>query len=78
MSTDSHDVLVWGYGILGKGPKLDTAFDPVVLPATLFGRNEFSTETVVTSIACGLSSNAAINSLGDLYVWGKNRCPAYF
>ena len=70
---ENHDVFVWGYGILGKGPNLDQTMEPVLLPAPLFGRNEFNPETVVTSVACGLSSNAAINSDGDLYTWGKNR-----
>jgi hypothetical protein len=70
---ENHDVFVWGYGILGKGPNLDQTMEPTLLPAPLFGRNEFNPDVVVTSIKCGLGTNAAINSGGDLYMWGKNR-----
>jgi hypothetical protein len=34
-------VFVWGYGILGKGPKLNMATHPEKIPAILFGRNDF-------------------------------------
>ena len=64
--TENHDVFVWGYGILGKGPNLDQSSEPVLLPAPLFGRNEFNPDTVVVAVNCGLGSNAAINSSGDL------------
>ena len=70
---ENRDVFVWGYGILGKGPNLDQSVEPVLLPAPLFGRNEFNPDTAVTSVNCGLGSNAAINTDGDLYMWGKNR-----
>ncbi len=32
---------MWGYGILGKGPKLNMATHPEKIPAILFGRNDF-------------------------------------
>lgn len=70
---DQHDVFVWGYGILGKGPNVQQSSEPILIPSTLFGRNEFDTDVVTTSVTCGISSNGAINSNGDLFMWGKNR-----
>ena len=70
---DDGQVFVWGYGILGKGPKVDQSLEPTEIPPTLFGRNEFNTETKVTSIFGGLSQFAAITNTGDLYIWGRNR-----
>ena len=64
-------MFVWGYGILGKGPNLDQSNEPVKLPPPLFGCNEFNPDTTVQAISCGLGSNAAINSDGDLFMWGK-------
>ena len=66
-------MFIWGYGILGKGPNLDQSNEPVKLPPPLFGCNEFNPDTTVQAISCGLGSNAAINSDGDLFMWGKNR-----
>jgi alpha-tubulin suppressor-like RCC1 family protein len=70
---DNHDVFVWGYGILGQGPNLQQSFEPVLLAPTLFGRNEFNPDIVVSAVSCGLGSNAAVNSDGGLFMWGKNR-----
>jgi len=70
---EDGEVYVWGYGILGKGPRLTSAFKPERIPGTLFGINEFSQDTQVTRIYAGLGHQAALNSQGDLYIWGKNR-----
>ena len=71
--SDQHDVFVWGYGILGQGEKVQHSAKPLLLPATLFGRNELNRDAITTSIYCGLSSNGAINNYGDLYTWGLNK-----
>ena len=68
---DQHDVWVWGFGILGQGPKVNFSTKPLLLPPTLFGRNEFNPDAITTSIYCGVHNNAAINSYDDLYTWGK-------
>eukprot|EP00088_Acartia_fossae_P034117 TRINITY_DN3499_c0_g1_i5.p1 TRINITY_DN3499_c0_g1~~TRINITY_DN3499_c0_g1_i5.p1 ORF type:complete len:479 (-),score=27.40 TRINITY_DN3499_c0_g1_i5:56-1462(-) len=70
---EEGEVFVWGYGILGKGPKLTSAFKPEKIPSTLFGRNDFSPDTRVEAVFAGMDHQAALNSIGDLYVWGKNR-----
>ncbi|XP_047001017.1 RCC1-like G exchanging factor-like protein [Schistocerca americana] len=70
---DAGDVFVWGYGILGVGPSVDHAKKPVLIPTTLFGRNEFSTESRIVSVAAGMSHMAAVTNYGDLYMWGRNR-----
>lgn len=71
--TEEGKVFVWGYGILGLGPNIQTATEPVELPGVLLGRNTFSPNSVVKAVYCGLGHQAALNSEGDLYVWGKNR-----
>ena len=70
---ESHDVFVWGYGILGKGPNLEHTISPSMIPSTLFGRNEFNPDVKTASVFCGLGANAALNSNGELFAWGKNR-----
>lgn len=70
---DAGDVFVWGYGILGKGPKLNLSTKPELIPATLFGRNDFSPDVRVTGVFAGVGHMAALNSSGDLFTWGKNR-----
>ena len=70
---DNHDVFVWGYGILGKGPNLEQATIPTQIPSTLFGRNEFNPDIKTESVFCGVGTNAALNSNGELFTWGKNR-----
>jgi len=66
-------VYVWGYGILGQGPSVSSSEVPTLLPEPLFGINEFSDDTEVEQIACGLSHFAAVTNKGHLYMWGKNR-----
>merc|ERR1711976_421023 len=58
---------------MGKGPKLEHAVTPQLIPKTLFGRNEFSSDVLPDKLFCGLSINGVLNSIGELYTWGKNR-----
>uniref|UniRef100_A0A672QFL0 Neutrophil cytosolic factor 1-like n=1 Tax=Sinocyclocheilus grahami TaxID=75366 RepID=A0A672QFL0_SINGR len=69
---EEGEVFVWGFGILGKGPKLSESAIPERVPATFFGRSEFNPTVKVSSIRCGLNHFAAITDRGELFVWGKN------
>uniref|UniRef100_T1J6W7 RCC1-like G exchanging factor-like protein n=1 Tax=Strigamia maritima TaxID=126957 RepID=T1J6W7_STRMM len=69
---DRGHVFVWGYGVLGKGPIVESISYPDMLPEPLFGRNVFNTDVTVTDINAGLNHFAAITNKGDLYMWGKN------
>ncbi|XP_043355224.1 RCC1-like G exchanging factor-like protein isoform X8 [Dermochelys coriacea] len=69
---EEGNVFVWGYGILGKGPNLVETATPEMIPPTLFGLSDFSPDTRVSRIRCGLSQFAALNNRGELFVWGKN------
>lgn len=60
---DKGEVFVWGYGILGKGPKLSESSTPEMIPPTLFGRSEFNPSGVVSRIRCGLSHFAAVTGM---------------
>ena len=71
--SDQHDVWVWGYGILGQGEREQHSEKPLLLPATLFGRNELSKDTITTKIYSGVHTNGAVNNYGDLYTWGLNK-----
>lgn len=53
-------MFVWGFGILGKGPKLLESAVPERVPATFFGRSEFNPSVKVSSIRCGLNHFAAV------------------
>ncbi|KAM6911681.1 RCC1-like G exchanging factor-like protein isoform 2-T4 [Lycodopsis pacificus] len=66
------EVFVWGYGILGKGPKLSESSTPEMIPSALFARSEFNPSVAVTSVRCGLNHFAAVTDRGELFVWGKN------
>uniref|UniRef100_A0A8C6TNI2 RCC1 like n=1 Tax=Neogobius melanostomus TaxID=47308 RepID=A0A8C6TNI2_9GOBI len=55
---DRGDVFVWGYGILGKGPRLS--------------ESSFNPSAAVTAVRCGLNHFAAVTDRGELFVWGKN------
>ncbi|KAI4785954.1 hypothetical protein KUCAC02_037443, partial [Chaenocephalus aceratus] len=57
---DKGEVFVWGYGILGKGPKLSESSTPERIPSTLFGRSELNPSVAVTKIRCGLNHFAAV------------------
>uniref|UniRef100_A0A667XFN1 RCC1 like n=2 Tax=Myripristis murdjan TaxID=586833 RepID=A0A667XFN1_9TELE len=69
---EKGEVFVWGYGILGKGPKLSESSTPEMIPSTLFGCSEFNPSVAVTRIRCGLNHFAAVTDRGELFVWGKN------
>lgn len=47
---ENHQVIVWGYGILGVGPNVDYAKEPVIIPTQLFGRNEFNPDSQVMAV----------------------------
>ncbi|CAH1774077.1 unnamed protein product [Owenia fusiformis] len=69
---ESGKVFVWGFGILGKGPKLQQTGTPTEIPMTLFGNNEFNEDVHVKDLQCSLNHFAAITNKGDLYMWGRN------
>lgn len=69
---DKGDVWVWGYGILGKGPKLAETALPEKIPPILFGRNVIDKDVEVVKIACGQSHFCAITNKGEIFTWGKN------
>uniref|UniRef100_A0AAV2JAU5 RCC1-like domain-containing protein n=1 Tax=Knipowitschia caucasica TaxID=637954 RepID=A0AAV2JAU5_KNICA len=69
---DQGEVFVWGYGILGKGPRLSESAVPEQIPPSLFGKSDFNPSAAVTKIRCGLSHFAAVTDRGELFVWGKN------
>ncbi|XP_060114895.1 RCC1-like G exchanging factor-like protein [Heteronotia binoei] len=71
LNEEGH-LFVWGYGILGKGPKLTEAAFPEMIPPSLFGHSDLSPDIRVVRIHCGLSQFAAITNRGELFVWGKN------
>ncbi|KAK7475627.1 hypothetical protein BaRGS_00033120 [Batillaria attramentaria] len=70
---DKGQVFVWGYGILGKGPALESSDTPTQIPPTLFGRNELEPHTKVIDIKCGLGHFVALTDNGDVYSWGHSR-----
>ncbi|KAK3085552.1 hypothetical protein FSP39_005223 [Pinctada imbricata] len=69
---EKGQVYVWGFGILGKGPKLYTASVPEMIPETIFGCNEINPDSHVTSITAGVNHFIAITNTHDVYSWGKN------
>ena len=71
--SEEGQVWVWGWGILGKGPALETSLQPTLIPETLFGSKAFGESGRVRSVHAGLSHQAAITEGGDLYIWGRNR-----
>ncbi|KAJ8983527.1 hypothetical protein NQ317_012018 [Molorchus minor] len=66
-------VYSWGYGLLGTGPEVQQSKIPVLIPETLFGKNDFQPENIVNKVVCGLNYVAAVTSSGDLYTWGRNK-----
>merc|ERR1712083_1012786 len=70
---DEHgQVYVWGFGILGKGPALETSERPSLIPPPIFGQTELSPDTKVVDIECGLSYFVAKTDKGDLFSWGRD------
>jgi len=66
------EVYVWGWGVLGKGPNLQSCPSPSLIPQAIFGKCEISPEVRVIDIDCGLTSFVAKTDQGDLYSWGRN------
>ncbi|XP_064473333.1 RCC1-like G exchanging factor-like protein isoform X2 [Ornithodoros turicata] len=63
---ENGEVFVWGFGLLGAGPKAVHSKEPIRLPQPLF-RNE-----PVRQIYSTINEFAAITERGDLYTWGQN------
>ncbi|KAF5278982.1 hypothetical protein FQA39_LY05660 [Lamprigera yunnana] len=70
---ENGHVFVWGFGLLGVGPSVQSSKAPLQIPSVLFGVNDFQPDTVVKSIHCGMSHLCAITNYGDLYMWGRNK-----
>lgn len=73
---NSFNVWVWGYGLLGRGPKCEQTNVPLPLPNTLFGvysEIEHTQSKQAISVRCGLNSSAVILNDGSLFMWGKNK-----
>ncbi|XP_058801821.1 RCC1-like G exchanging factor-like protein [Phymastichus coffea] len=67
------DVFVWGYGILGLGPEVQSVRKPTLIPKTLFGVNAFEPNTKVIKIFSGINQLGALTNQGNLYMWGRNK-----
>lgn len=61
-------MFVWGYGILGKGPKLSESSTPEMIPPALFGQSDFNPTVAVTRIRCGLNHFAAVTGEEDFFI----------
>lgn len=70
---ENGEVFVWGFGLLGLGPKVEHCEHPTKIPDVLFGRNDFSPDNRVTAIYAGFSHFGAVTSSQTLYMWGENR-----
>ncbi|VEN64728.1 unnamed protein product [Callosobruchus maculatus] len=70
---EDGQVFTWGYGLLGVGPNAQQSREPIHIPDTLFGRNDFQPNSRVEEVVCGLFNAAAVTNLGDLYAWGRNK-----
>ena len=53
---------MWGYGFLGRGPKLTDTAVPECIDMTLFGKSRSKTDVAVTKVWCGLHYFAAVTS----------------
>ncbi|XP_060066382.1 RCC1-like G exchanging factor-like protein [Ylistrum balloti] len=71
--TEKGHVFVWGYGILGKGPNLESAETPQKIPPALFGQYDLDAQSKLVDISCGISHFMALSDSGNVYSWGKNR-----
>ncbi|CAH1103130.1 unnamed protein product [Psylliodes chrysocephalus] len=70
---DNGQVFSWGYGLLGTGPVAELSRKPIHIPDTLFGKNDYQSDSTVIDITCGLYHSAAITNHGDLFIWGRNK-----
>lgn len=71
-----QNVWVWGYGLLGKGPKCEESSLPTQISNTLFGSYKEIESTVskrAVSVYCGLYSSAVVLNDGNLFMWGRNK-----
>lgn len=71
-----HNVWVWGYGLLGKGPKCEESSVPTQISNTLFGAYKEIESTLskrAVSVHCGLYSSAVLLNDGNLFMWGRNK-----
>jgi len=57
---EHSQLFTWGFGILGKGPKLSSSFTPEQIPETLFGANELRQNVELVDIQCGLHHYAVL------------------
>lgn len=72
---EDGNVFTWGFGLLGVGPNVQQSAKPLLIPHTLFGRNDFQPSSRVVKLTCGLNWAVAVTNLGDIYSWGRNlRC----
>jgi len=60
MIADNSQVFTWGFGILGKGPKLSNSLTPEQIPETLFGASHFRPTVELKDIQCGLHHFAVV------------------
>ena len=70
---EQGQLFMWGFGLLGFGPKHTSIEVPRPMPMALFGENEFNPNVKIDHVICGLLSTAAITNNGELFLWGKNR-----
>ena len=60
LCAENSQLFTWGYGILGKGPKLASSLMPEQIPAALFGANDFRQNVELVDIQCGLHHFAVL------------------
>jgi len=60
---DKSQLFTWGFGILGKGPKLESSLMPEQIPETLFGANDFRQNVELVDIQCGLHYFAVLTGM---------------
>ncbi|XP_059479657.1 RCC1-like G exchanging factor-like protein [Neocloeon triangulifer] len=71
---EKNQIWVWGFGLLGLGPKVVQIGKPQMIPETLLGQSDFAwRKTRITSIQAGLFHLAAVSAEGDLFTWGRNK-----
>lgn len=72
--SDKGQVWVWGFGLLGLGPKVTQAAEPLLIPENLLNQSRLEwNKSKITSIVAGLNHLAAVSSEGDLFTWGRNK-----
>ena len=67
VSVDKSELFSWGFGILGKGPKLANSLRPEQIPKTLFGANDFRENVALVDIQCGLHHFAVLTGTLKVY-----------